>query len=116
MVPTTAAHYLEHITNFEMPEGLKRYMELELFPHIQLKPSKGISLATACRLLKREEFQFQNYKKSLYYDGHEHPDVIADHQLHFLPEMVKYEEHLVEYITGDVEHELQKVPNNFVER
>ena len=30
--------------------------------------------------------------------------------------MAKYEEHLVEYITGDVEHELQKVPNNFVER
>ncbi|KIM67394.1 hypothetical protein SCLCIDRAFT_56536, partial [Scleroderma citrinum Foug A] len=64
----------------------------ELFPHIQLKPSKGISLATARRLLKWKGFQFQNYKKSLYYDSHECPDVIADHQQHFLPEMVKYEE------------------------
>ena len=61
MVPTAAAHYLEHITNFEMPEGLKRYMELELFPRIQLKLSKGISLATAHCLLRREWFQFQNH-------------------------------------------------------
>ena len=99
-----------------MPKGLKRYMELELFPHIQLKLSKGISLATACCLLRQEGFQFQNYKKSLYYDGHERLDVVADRQQCFLPEMVKYEEHLVEYITGDVEHELQKVPNNFIER
>ncbi|KIK17979.1 hypothetical protein PISMIDRAFT_43014, partial [Pisolithus microcarpus 441] len=66
-------------------------MELELFPHIQLKPSKGISLATAHHLLRREGFQFQKYKKSLYYDGHEQPDVIADCQNHFLPEMAKYE-------------------------
>ncbi|KAI5990947.1 hypothetical protein EDD15DRAFT_2169699 [Pisolithus albus] len=54
MVPTAAEHYLKHITNFEMPQGLKKYMELELFPRIQLKPSKGISLATARRLLRRE--------------------------------------------------------------
>ncbi|KAI6123205.1 hypothetical protein EDD16DRAFT_1691577 [Pisolithus croceorrhizus] len=47
MVPTAAEHYLKHITDFEMPQGLKKYMELELFPYIQLKPSKGISLATA---------------------------------------------------------------------
>jgi len=116
MVPTAAAHYLEHITNFEIPEGLKKYMELELFPRIQLKSSKGISLATARRLLRREGFQFQKYKKSLYYDGHERPDVVADRQQRFLPEMAKYEEYLVEYIIGDVEHELWKMPNNFVER
>jgi len=116
MVPTAAVHYLEHNTNFEIPEGLKKYMELKLFPCIQLKSSKGISLAAACRLLRWEGFQFQKYKKSLYYDGHEQPDVVADCQQHFLPEMEKYEEYIVEYIIGDVEHKLWKMPNNFVER
>jgi len=80
MVPTAAKQYIEHVTNIEMPEGLKKYMEVELFPRIQLKPSKGISLATARRLLRQEGFQFQEYKKSLYYDGHERPDVVEDRQ------------------------------------
>ena len=113
MVPAAAEEYLKHLTKIEMPQGLKKYMELELFPRIQLKPSKGISVATACRFLKREGFQFQKYKKSLYYDGHERPDVVADRQERFLPAMAKYEERLVEYIVGDVEHE---VPKNIVGR
>ena len=113
MVPAAAEQYLKHLTEIEMPQGLKKYMELELFPRIQLKPSKGISVATACRFLKREGFQFQKYKKSLYYDGHERPDVVADRQERFLPAMAKYEERLVEYIVGDVEH---KVPKNIVGR
>ena len=112
MVPTVAAQYLKHIMEIEMPQGLKKYMELELFPRIQLKPgSKGILVATAHRFLRREGFQFQKYKKSLYYDGHEQPDVVADHQERFLPAMAKHEEWLVEYIVGDVEH---KLPKNIV--
>lgn len=71
MVPAAVEQYLKHLTEIEMPQGLKKYMELELFPRIQMKPSKGISMATAHHFLKREGFQFQKYKKSLYYDGHE---------------------------------------------
>ena len=110
MVPSTVAvQYLKHITEIEMPQGLKKYMELELFPRIQLKPgSKGISVATARHFLRWKGFQFQKYKKSLYYDGHEQPDVVADCQECFLPAMAKHEEWLVEYIVGDVEHELPK--------
>jgi len=51
MVPAAVKQYLEHITDIEMPQGLKKYMELELFPRLQLKPAKGISVTTACRLL-----------------------------------------------------------------
>ncbi|KAI6146346.1 hypothetical protein BKA82DRAFT_13154 [Pisolithus tinctorius] len=68
-VPAAVEQYLKHLTEIEMPQGLKKYMELELFPCIQLKPSKGISVATACCFLKCKGFQFQKYKKSLYYDG-----------------------------------------------
>ncbi|KAJ2915126.1 hypothetical protein MD484_g5288, partial [Candolleomyces efflorescens] len=47
MVPMEAEKYLWDITEHETPAGLKRYMELKLFPRIGLKPGKGISLATA---------------------------------------------------------------------
>jgi len=116
MVPMAAKQYIEHITNIEMPEGLKKYMEVKLFPCIQLKPSKGISLATARQLLRQEGFQFQEYKKSLYYNGHKRPDVVEDCQKHFLPEMEKHAAQLVEYVIGDVEEELLKSPANYVER
>jgi hypothetical protein len=32
LIPTAAEKYIHHITNQEMPLGLKCYMELELFP------------------------------------------------------------------------------------
>lgn len=115
MVPAAAKQYLEHITDIEMPQGLKNYMELELFPRLQLKSIKGISLPTARRLLRREGFCFQEYKKSLYYDGHERPDVINDRQARFLPEMAQYKSRLVEYVVGDVGKELLKTPDNYVE-
>ena len=70
MVPAAAKQFLEHITNIKMPQGLKKYMELELFPCLQLKSAKGVSVTTAHRLLQWEGFCFQEYKKSLYYDGH----------------------------------------------
>ncbi|KAJ3808080.1 hypothetical protein F5876DRAFT_90227 [Lentinula aff. lateritia] len=37
MLPTAAKDYVKHITGTKMPEGLKKYLELELFPHIGLK-------------------------------------------------------------------------------
>ncbi|KIJ26076.1 hypothetical protein M422DRAFT_192655 [Sphaerobolus stellatus SS14] len=54
-------------------------MELELFPCIQMKVAKGISLSTACHWLIKEGFQYTAHKKTLYYDGHERPDVVQYH-------------------------------------
>ena len=48
VIPATAKKYLHYIVDEEMPRGLKRYMELELFPRIQQKVTKGVSLETAC--------------------------------------------------------------------
>ena len=44
MVPAAASVYLQHLVINEMPVWLKRYMDIILFPRIQLKPGKGISL------------------------------------------------------------------------
>jgi hypothetical protein len=37
LIDTAADKYLQHIIDEEMPHGLKRYMEIELFPCIHLK-------------------------------------------------------------------------------
>ena len=47
LIPAEAEKYLHGAVQDEMPQGLRRYMNLELFPCIHLKVGKGISLATA---------------------------------------------------------------------
>ncbi len=106
MVPIAAEMYLKQITHIEMPEGLKKYVELELFPRIHIKAKKGVSLKTATCFLRREGFTYTEHKKGLYYDGHERPDVIEDCQARFLPEIAKHEERLVGYVVGNVEDEV----------
>ncbi|KIJ35022.1 hypothetical protein M422DRAFT_262760 [Sphaerobolus stellatus SS14] len=105
LIPEEANKYLHHIIDNEMPKGLKRYMELELFPRIQLKVVKGISLRTACRWLKKEGFKYTAHKKALYYDGHEHADAVAYRQDVFILMMRQFKRRLVRYIIGNVEKE-----------
>ena len=78
-------------------------MEVELFPQIQLSVGKGVSISTACCWLHCEGFQYMQYKKALYYDGHDCPDVVDYQQNVFLPQMVGYHKGLVSYKIGDVE-------------
>ena len=49
LIPGEAEKYARQIVDKEMPAGLKKYLELELFPRIHLKVGKGICLSTACR-------------------------------------------------------------------
>ncbi|KIY52118.1 hypothetical protein FISHEDRAFT_11391, partial [Fistulina hepatica ATCC 64428] len=77
MVPLAARKYLETILHDEMPAGLKKYMEVELFPRIHLWPGKrGISITTCCHFLHAEGFNYVETAKGVYYDGHERPDVV----------------------------------------
>ena len=71
MLPAAADKYLCNIVQNEMPKGLKKYMELKLFPQIQMKVGKGISLSTTQCWLWKEGFQYISYKKGLYFDGHD---------------------------------------------
>ncbi|KAG1866359.1 hypothetical protein C8R48DRAFT_600387 [Suillus tomentosus] len=54
MITKEADLYLKDVVNDEMPNALKRYIELELFPHIHLKVGRGISLSTAHHWLHHE--------------------------------------------------------------
>ncbi len=114
LIPSAADQYLRHIVHEEMPQGLKKYLEIELFPRIQLKVKKGISLSTARRWLQSEGFQYIGHKKGLYFDGHDRPDVLAYRQNTFLPQMEDYFPHLVRYKIGKVDEEV--LPTNFVNR
>jgi hypothetical protein len=107
---------LEHVMQNEMPHGLKRYMEMELFPRIHLWVGCGISLPTARRWLHKEGFKYINHKKGLYFDGHDQPDVVEYRQNHFLPAMEAHEAQLVRYVVGDVDWELIIPHENYVER
>lgn len=115
MLPAEAEKYLRRVVDKEMPQGLKKYMEVDLFPRIQLKVCKGVSISTAHRWLHREGFRYMQHKKALYYDGHDRPDVVDYRQNVFLPAMKEYRSRLVEYKVGEVEVEVEK-PHNFVER
>ncbi|KAG1850739.1 hypothetical protein C8R48DRAFT_750082 [Suillus tomentosus] len=89
LIPSEAEKYLHALVDDEMPCGLKKYLELELFPRIHLKVGRGISLATARRWLQREaqsndavdqywvfEDQFKLRKKGVGRGLH-HSDVIC---------------------------------------
>jgi hypothetical protein len=51
LLPNAGDKYLHHLICEEMLLGLKKYMEVELFPHIHLRVGHGISLSTARRWL-----------------------------------------------------------------
>lgn len=116
LIPSAADEYLRHIVHNEMPKGLRKYMEIELFPRIHLKVGRGISLSTALCWMLKEGFWYISHKKGLYFDGHDRPDVVAYRQDHFLPTMQKHEAQLIRYAVGDVGTEVDIKPSNYVER
>ncbi|KAF8147998.1 hypothetical protein B0H34DRAFT_758877 [Crassisporium funariophilum] len=115
MIPTAAKQYLRHIVDQEMPRGLKKYLEVELFPRIQHSVTKGVSIETARHFLRKEGFRYVEHKKGLYYDGHERPDVVEYRQNVFLPQMKAYRSRLVEYQPDNLTEEVIKIPDNYVE-
>jgi hypothetical protein len=116
LIPPVAEKYLNEIVHDEMPRGLKKYIELELFPRIHMKVGRGISLPTARRWLHREGFRYISHKKGLYFDGHDRADVVDYRQNGFLPKMKALEPRLVKYVVGDVEKEQYVPPQNYVKR
>lgn len=108
MLPDEAAKYCQQICDKEMPSGLKKYMEVELFPHICMKVGKGIAISTAHWWLHAEGCKYTLHKKAIYYNGHDRADVVADWQEHFLLAMTEYHERLVEYKMGNPMVEVQK--------
>ena len=61
MVPVVARAYGADLMKNEIPRGLKRYLELELFPRIHMKAGQGVSIRTARRWLHQEGFRFTEH-------------------------------------------------------
>jgi hypothetical protein len=114
LLPAEAKKYLHQIVDKEMPERLKKYMEVELFPQIQLLVGRGISISMAHCWLHRKGFRYMQHKKALYFDGHNHPDVVDYRQNVFSPQMAEYCKRLVSYKVGDVK--TPNPPQNYIER
>jgi hypothetical protein len=97
LFPAKAEKYAKCIVDKKMPCRLKKYLEVELFPWIQMKVRKGILISTARQWMERQGFHYTKYRKALYFDGHKHPDVVYYCQHVFLPLMAQYWSRLVEY-------------------
>ena len=115
LLPTAAEQYLKQIVHKEMPAGLKRYMKVELFPRIHLRVGRGVSLSTARQWLHHEGFRYISYRKGLYFDGHDRPDVLKYRDEQFLPTMAALQDRLIRYVVGDVDTVLADPQWNFVE-
>ncbi|PPR04808.1 hypothetical protein CVT24_007084 [Panaeolus cyanescens] len=101
LMPAEAQKYLQHVVSVEMPRGLQKYLEVSLFPRIQVKVTRGISIRTAQRWLNKEGFKFTAHKKALFYDRHEWEDVVHYRQKEFIPLMKEYGRRLVSYSAED---------------
>ncbi|KNZ74147.1 hypothetical protein J132_07794 [Termitomyces sp. J132] len=78
-----------------------------------MKVKKSVSIRTAQQWLHKEGFQFIGYKKGLYFDGHDQPDVLEYQNKVFLPQMKDYFPCLICYTVGNVDTPI--IPQNFVE-
>ncbi|KAK7035185.1 hypothetical protein R3P38DRAFT_3351344 [Favolaschia claudopus] len=55
--------FVQNEVNEAMPRGLKKYLEMELFPRIGYKVARGISVNTARRWLHEQGFQYTEKDK-----------------------------------------------------
>ena len=76
---------------------------------------KGITVETARQFLREEGFRYVEHKKGLYYDGHERPDVVEYRQKVFIPQIDAYRKRMVEYRPDNLEEEMIKAMDNYVE-
>lgn len=98
--------YFKKVFDNELPAALMRYLEVELFPRIHVKPSRGWGISTCRRMLRALGFKYTEHAKGLYFDGHERSDVVDYRQNVFLPAMGKLRSRLVRYEVGDVDKEV----------
>lgn len=66
MSATAAEQHARRVVGTEMPKGLKKYLEEELFPRFGVKVRNGVSLSTARRWMRREGFTYKRYAKNVY--------------------------------------------------
>ncbi|GES73102.1 hypothetical protein RCL_jg2158.t1 [Rhizophagus clarus] len=78
------------------PTSFKKFIENELFPNIGITKEKSIALITATRWFNVLGYSFQQYRRGIYYDGHERDDVLQ-YQKEFLEKMFEHEKYMSKY-------------------
>ncbi|KAF9552830.1 hypothetical protein CPC08DRAFT_646425 [Agrocybe pediades] len=63
LIPAAAEKYTRRLVDEEMPRALMKYMEVDLFPRVQLKVKRGITLKTAQQFLHEMTAQANDGKK-----------------------------------------------------
>jgi hypothetical protein len=61
-----AKKYAEHLINEEIPQGLQRYFEAEIVPHLGLKVKWGLSKQTAQEWLHKMGWEYSEHKKAIF--------------------------------------------------
>ncbi|RGB42597.1 hypothetical protein C1646_750781 [Rhizophagus diaphanus] len=78
------------------PTLFKKFIDNELFPNIGITKEKSIALTTATRWLNVLGYSFQQYRRGIYYDGHERDDVLQ-YRKEFLEKMFEHEKYMSKY-------------------
>ncbi|KAH8930390.1 hypothetical protein BT69DRAFT_1210451 [Atractiella rhizophila] len=95
LIPSQLEKSVKEELHTDMPMRLKGYLEETFFPN-------------AGKWLRREGFRWTEYKKGLYYDGHERPDVVEYRQKVFVPTFQSFLPRLREWSSEDVNLEVKK--------
>jgi hypothetical protein len=74
-----------------------KYINSSLFPELDIKPKKPLSIRTARRWLIKLGWTYTLVKKGVYMGGHEREDVVHFRNHEFLPAMLRFEERMVHY-------------------
>ncbi|KIL54192.1 hypothetical protein M378DRAFT_188729 [Amanita muscaria Koide BX008] len=79
------------------PQKFVHALNEKILPELGIKPEKALSERTARRWLIKLGWTRTLYKKGIYLDGHERPDVIEYCEEIFLPHLLGYERRMAKY-------------------
>ncbi|GBB90989.1 hypothetical protein RclHR1_18070004 [Rhizophagus clarus] len=97
------------------PTSFKKFIENELFPNIGITKEKSIALITATRWLNVLGYSFQQYRRRIYYDGHERDDVLQ-YRKEFLEKMFEHEKYMFKYEGESMDRIHSNLPEGEKER
>jgi hypothetical protein len=98
---TVKKKVLDYLTNLPTgkvtPSALQKHINNVIFPELNIKPKKPLTVRTARRWLIKLGWRHTLVKKGVYMDGHERADVVQYRNNEFLPLMAKFEARMVRY-------------------
>ncbi len=79
------------------PQGFAAAVNGTILPHLDISPRKPLGQRTACRWLYKLGYRHVQFRKGVYMDGHERPDVVKYRNDEFLPRMLELERRMTHF-------------------